>query len=172
MIIIDFEASSLRKNSHPIEVAWGEQPDAIRSFLLNPDYMAGWTDWNPKSYEYHGISREMLRREGIDPRLAAEKMVQELAGQKVYSDEPRYDTRWKNRLLADSGYDPSQIRIRDLNLYLKHMIKAASRAETLGDYICGFSCSRQVRRHRAGEDVFWLLEFVDHIRQCLCGQSK
>ncbi|MBS3754201.1 MAG: hypothetical protein KGY56_00710 [Desulfobacterales bacterium] len=172
MIIIDFEASSLRKNSYPIEVAWGEHPETIRSFLLNPDYMAGWTDWNPKSYEYHRISPEILRREGIDPRLAAEKMIQELAGRNVYSDEPRYDTRWKNRLLADSGFDTSLIRILDLNLYLNQIISKASGCKTLGDYICDFSCSRQVRRHRAGEDVFWLLEFTAYVRKCLYGQTE
>ena len=167
MIIIDFEASSLRKKSHPIEVAWGERPGAVRSFLLNPDYMEDWTDWNPRSYDYHGISREQLRRAGIDPRLAAEEMVRDLAGKAVYSDEPRYDNRWKNRLLADSGFNPSLIRIRDLNPYLNRIIRDASGRKTVGDYACEFSCSRQVRRHRAGEDVFWLLEFVAHIRQCL-----
>ncbi|MBS3809854.1 MAG: hypothetical protein KGY38_06860 [Desulfobacterales bacterium] len=172
MIIIDFEASSLRKNSYPIEVAWGERPEAIESFLLNPDYMDGWTDWNPKSFEYHGISREKLRQEGIDPRLAAQKMIQDLAGREVYSDEPGYDTRWKNRLLADSGFEPSLVRILDLNLYLKKMIKTAPGSKTFDDYICEFTCSKTVRRHRAAEDVFWLLEFVAYIRQCLCQQPE
>jgi len=78
----------------------------------------------------------------------------------------------ENRLLTDSGFDTSLIRILDLNLYLNQIIATASGCKTLGDYICDFSCSRQVRRHRAGEDVFWLLEFAAYIQQCLCKQSK
>ena len=166
MIIIDFEASSLRKNSHPIEVAWGDSRENIRSFLLNPDYMQGWTDWNPKSYEYHGITQDELRRFGADPREIARKMVQELADETVYSDEPHYDIRWKNRLLADSGYDPSLVRIGDLNNYLSRLLREAATDKTFNDFVCGFECS-ETSRHRAAGDVYWLLEFVSHIRQSL-----
>lgn len=164
MIIIDFEASSLRKNSYPIEVAWGESPRNITSYLLNPDYMDGWTDWNPKSVEYHGLTLDELRKHGVDPRQAAAIMVRDLSGKPVYSDEVRYDTRWKNRLLADSGLDPSLVRIKDLNLYLNHLLRSKEPCKTVSDYACTFTCS-ETRRHRAAADVFWLLEFVEHIQK-------
>ncbi len=167
MIIIDFEASSLRKNSHPIEVAWGESTKAIESYLLNPDHMAGWTDWSPQSVEYHGLTLDELRRCGKDPRLVAQKMVEALSGKAVYSDEPLYDTRWKNRLLADAGYDPHRVRIKDLNLYLNHQLKAKDPCKTITDYVCTFTCSEN-RRHRAAADVLWLLEFVKYIKDT-CG---
>lgn len=164
MFIIDFEASSLRKNSHPIEVAWGCRTDAIASYLLNPDFMAGWTDWNPKSFEFHGITPEQLRQHGHDPRKVAEKMVSDLAGQPVYSDEPHFDIRWKNRLLADSGYDPSLVKILDLNTWLARMARTPSANQSVNDLVCTFECS-QKSRHRAAADVFWLLEFVAHVKQ-------
>lgn len=164
MIIIDFEASSLRKTSHPIEVAWGDSQENIQSFLLNPDYMEGWTDWNPKSYAYHNITQEELRRLGVDPRQVARKMVRELADKAVYSDEPHYDIRWKNRLLADSGYDPSLVRISDLKHYLRQLLRDGATDKTFNDFICTFECS-QGNRHRAAGDVYWLLEFVAHIRK-------
>jgi len=167
MIIIDFEASSLRENSYPIEVAWGDSPDTIKSFLLNPDYIEGWTEWNPKSYEFHGITQAELRRSGVDPRQVAGQMIKELAGQAVYSDEPRYDNRWKTRLLADSGYDPCAIQIKDLNLYLKHIINAAPHCKSLNDFICSFECC-ETRQHRAGTDVLWLFKFLEYIEQNLC----
>lgn len=170
MIIIDFEASSLRKTSHPIEVAWGEGPETIKSFLLNPDYMDNWTDWDPRSFQFHGITQEELRRKGADPREVAGQMVAELAGREVYSDEPQYDTRWKNRLLSDSGYDPSVIRITDLNLYLKHRINAASYCKTFNDLVCSFECC-ETRRHRAGVDVYWLFKLVEYVEQNLCDSS-
>ncbi|MFP4159924.1 MAG: hypothetical protein ACLFQ9_07585 [Desulfobacterales bacterium] len=163
MIIIDFEASSLRKNSHPIEVAWGSHPDRIESYLLNPDFMEGWTDWNPKSFEYHGISKEELRSSGHDPRKIAARMIEALSGREVYSDEPHYDIRWKNRLLSDSGHDPSLVRILDLKTWLKRHMQNTSCAKTLNDMICTFECSI-TNRHRAAADVFWMLEFVAHVK--------
>ncbi|MFO7839721.1 MAG: hypothetical protein R6X08_09515 [Desulfosalsimonadaceae bacterium] len=166
MIIIDFEASSLRKNSYPIEVAWGDSTDNIQSYLLNPDYMEGWTDWNPESHEYHGLTREELRRLGEDPRQVAGRMVEELAEEGVYSDEPHYDIRWKNRLLADSGYDPALIRIHDLNYYLNELLRGARCDRDLNDFICTFECSGS-GRHRAAADVYWLIEFVAYIRRGL-----
>ncbi|MFP4532451.1 MAG: hypothetical protein ACLFNS_07195 [Desulfobacterales bacterium] len=171
MIIIDFEASSQRKNSYPIEVAWGEGPDSIKSFLLNPDYMAGWTDWNPQSRKFHGITREELRRHGSDPRQVAAQMVEELAGRDVYSDEPKYDNRWKNRLLSDSGYDPSVIRIQDLNVYLKHMINAAAHCQTYNEFVCSFECC-ETRQHRAGVDVYWLFKLMEYIEENICKDSS
>lgn len=164
MFIIDFEASSLRKNSHPIEVAWGCRPDAIESYLLNPDCMEGWTDWNPKSYEFHGITDEQLRRCGHDPRKIARRMIEALAGQPVYSDEPHYDIRWKNRLLADSGFNPAMIKILDLNTWLARTAHTPSASKSVNDLVCTFECSRD-GRHRAAADVFWLLEFVEHVKQ-------
>jgi hypothetical protein len=166
MVIIDFEASSLRRNSHPIEVAWGESPDTVKSFLLNPDYMEGWVDWNPKSADYHGIIQQELRRSGVDPRRVAGRMVDELSGKAVYSDEPRYDRRWKNRLLADSGYDPELIGVRDLNLYLNQMIQSVYPCKTVVEFIEGFSCTRG-ERHRAAADVCWLIEFVAYVQKSL-----
>jgi hypothetical protein len=163
MFIIDFEASSLRKNSYPIEVAWGSRTDTIESYLLNPVFMDDWTDWNPKSYDFHGITREKLLKEGHDPRIIARKMIETLAGRPVYSDEPHYDIRWKNRLLADSGYDPSLVKILDLNTWLGRIIKPSAVCKSLNDLVCTFECSEN-NRHRAAADVFWLLEFVEHAK--------
>ncbi len=164
MIIIDFEASSLRKNSYPIEVAWGSTAGDIKSYLLNPAYIDSWTDWNPKSYEYHGITMQDLKNSGEDPHKVASLMVSELAGIPVYSDEPHYDIRWKNRLLADTGHDPALVRIMDLNHYLNRLIQASSCGKSLNDFVCTFECSRN-GRHRAAEDVFWLIEFAAYVKK-------
>jgi hypothetical protein len=171
MVIIDFEASSLRKTSHPIEVAWGARAEEVRSFLLNPDYMAGWTDWNPRSVVYHGITRQELRTCGKNPRQVARQMVDELAGCSVYSDEPRYDSRWKDRLLSDAGLDPSLIGIKDLNLYLNRLIRNSEPCLTVVELLKGFSSS-ETGRHRAAADVRWLLEFVAYVENSVCKTSE
>ncbi len=164
MYIIDFEASSLSADSYPIEVAWGSSPETVAAFLLNPDKMAGWTDWNFKSCEFHGISRQELVRRGEDPRRVAEIMIDELAGKMVYSDEPRFDNRWKDRLLSDAGFDPSLIRIRNLKYYLNKIIKAKSPCKRCVDLFQEFSIKKSVC-HRAGADVIWLFKFVEFVHK-------
>jgi len=163
MYIIDFEASSLSRASYPIEVAWGRTPDAVISYLLNPEKMAGWTDWNTKSFELHHISRNLLIKKGEDPRRVAARMVQELAGEAVYSDEPQFDTLWKDRLLTDTGHDPGLIRIKNLKYYLNKIIKIHCPGKRYMDLFQEFSTAKSVC-HRAGKDVIWLMDFVAFIR--------
>lgn len=163
MYIIDFEASSLSRTSHPIEVAWGRTPDSVVSYLLNPEKMTGWTDWNPKSFEFHHISRNLLIQAGEDPHRVAARMVRELSGEAVYSDEPQFDTRWKDRLLTDTGHDPDLIRIKNLKYYLNKIIAAHCPGKRYMDLFQEFSIAKSVC-HRAGNDVIWLMNFVAFIR--------
>ncbi len=167
MYIIDFEASGLGKDSYPIEVAWGDGKHPVASFLLNPDHMNGWTDWDARSSEFHGIPRDRLVREGEDPKRVAEKMVKELAGKTLYSDEPRYDNMWKDRLLKDSGYDPGLIRIKNLKYFLDKMIKATCPKMNFTDLLEEFSAKTQ-NPHRAKPDVSWLFEFVNFVKNTVC----
>ncbi|RJP90535.1 MAG: hypothetical protein C4518_08825 [Desulfobacteraceae bacterium] len=161
--IIDFEASGLGKESYPIEVAWGDGRHPVTSCLLNPETMNGWTDWDSRSMEFHGIPRDKLIREGEDPKRVAERMVKELAGKTLYSDEPRYDNMWKDRLLKDSGYDPELIRIKNLKYFLDKLVKATSPTMKFTDLLEEFSAKTETP-HRAGADVSWLFEFVNFVR--------
>lgn len=164
MYIIDFEASSLSSKSYPIEVAWGKSRETIASYLLNPNQIDGWTDWSLKSHEFHGIDRKKLLECGEDPRRVASQMVRELAGKPVYSDEPRFDTMWKDRLLIDTGHDPSLIRIRNLKYYLNKLIKANWPCKRFTDLFQEFTAGKSIC-HRAGADVLWLFEFVEFVKQ-------
>lgn len=163
MYIIDFEASGLGKNSYPIEVAWGDGRHPATSFLLNPERMNNWTDWDPRSMEFHRIPRDELIRKGEDPKRVAEKMVKELAGKTLYSDEPRYDNMWKDRLLKDCGYDPELIQIKNLKYFLDRMVKATSPKMKFTDLLEEFSAKTEIP-HRAGPDVSWLFEFVNFVK--------
>lgn len=164
MYIIDFEASSLCQNSYPIEVAWGSSRETVTAFLLNPDKMTGWTDWSSKSFEFHNIQRKELLENGEDPKRVAEIIVKDLAGKSVYSDEPRFDTMWKDRLLTDTGYDPSVIRIKNLKYYLNKMIKIHSPRKKFNDLFEDFTGYKEIC-HRAGADVMWLFEFVEFVKK-------
>src|SRR5262245_10381901 len=91
---LDFEASSLSVNSYPIEVAWSLEDGSIEQHLISPAAFEGWTDWDPKAEQVHGISREELLTNGESPKSVCGRMNSELFGETVYSDAALYDGMW------------------------------------------------------------------------------
>lgn len=95
---IDFEASSLSLYSYPIEVAWSDGAGTLESYLICPDGIADWTDWNKNAARVHGITRRELSRDGRDPQWVCRRLAEVLTGRTVYSDNPDYDALWLARL--------------------------------------------------------------------------
>jgi len=63
---LDIEASSLSNSSYPIEIAWSDENENIESYLINPELIEEWTDWDFYSeHEIHGISRAMCSEKRI-----------------------------------------------------------------------------------------------------------
>ena len=104
VIFIDIEASSLGIDSYPIEIAWsdpgGNEP---RAYLINPYHVHGWTDWSLEAQATHHLSREQLRKEGVDPAIVARTLEVDLAGKAAYSDAPAFDRVWLDTLFAAVG---------------------------------------------------------------------
>ena len=98
-LFLDFEASSF--DGHPIELAVSTRDGEIRSWLISP--APGWTDWSPKAEAVHGISREMLSRDGIGVREVARQLNLLLAGRVAYSDAPEFDGWWCRQLFEVAG---------------------------------------------------------------------
>jgi hypothetical protein len=103
---LDFEASSLSGESYPIEVAWSLADGSIESHLISPSEVADWTDWEMEAQSVHGISREELVAGGKSPLWVARRMNEQLAGKVVYTDAPRFDGRWLNRLFDACNLEP------------------------------------------------------------------
>ncbi len=167
MYIIDFEASSLSKNSFPIEVAWGRCRNTVKVYLLNPSLMEGWDDWDIRSEQIHRIKKKELLLNGTNPSIVAKKMIGELAGQDVYSDEPTFDNMWKNRLLYDSGYDTRLIRIKDLKRYMANLINTHFHHREFINRLKQFDCDNETK-HRAKSDVIWLFDLLTYLTQGHC----
>ncbi|MBM6578747.1 hypothetical protein ILT44_01035 [Microvirga sp. BT689] len=108
---LDFEASSLGKNGHPIEVAWVLANGKEESYLIRPD--PSWTDWDAKAETIHGISRARLELEGIAVSAVAQQMVSALAGHSLYATAPSWDGKWLSRLLRTAGLPRHALRLED-----------------------------------------------------------
>jgi DNA polymerase III epsilon subunit-like protein len=145
-LFLDFEASSF--DGHPIEVAISTPDGEIRSWLIRP--APGWTDWSPKAEALHGISREMLAREGVPVREVARHINIALADRVAYSDSPEFDGWWCRQLFEAAG-EEMQFSIGHAGSVIPDVPRRNGRIE------------REARRragpaHRAARDVAFLVE--------------
>ncbi|EPE95116.1 3'-5' exonuclease [Rhizobium grahamii] len=109
IVFLDFEASSLGKDSFPIEVAWVFQDGRSRSFLIRP--APDWTDWSPDAEAIHGISRDQLDRNGTAAEVVARHMMKELAGNDLYASAPSWDGKWLSVLLRAGDLPRHALRV-------------------------------------------------------------
>ena len=152
--IIDIEASSLSEDSYPIEIGWNDGNGNIDSFLINPDSVAGWTDWSSDSEKIHKISRDVLIEKGVDPQYICEKLESNFRNQTFYSDAPDWDLKWIDRLYSVSEYEAPSFKIvnfRRLNCIALFEAKKFRRVTMKIRH-------KFPKRHRAFNDVQFLLE--------------
>ncbi|HSH84577.1 MAG TPA: hypothetical protein VK979_05385 [Guyparkeria sp.] len=99
---LDIEASSLGRDSYPIEIAWSYPNGEIEAHLIDPSHILNWTDWDPAAQAVHGLSRRYLAEHGEDPKLVAGRIQAELAGRPVYTDAVEFDQGWLEVLFRDA----------------------------------------------------------------------
>ncbi len=101
-VFMDFEASSLSHDSHPIEVAWSDELGQIHSYLIKPE--EDWTDWDSFAEQaIHRISRVQLHKEGHSAQFVVAKMRQQLSDKTVFCADPAFDQMWCEKLFYYQG---------------------------------------------------------------------
>lgn len=110
-VFLDFEASSLRKDSYPIEVGWAGEDGADEAHLIRP--APGWTDWDPRAEAVHGLTRARLLAEGEPHAAVARRALEALAPHEVYVSAPSWDGKWMSVLLRGAGLPRHALRLRD-----------------------------------------------------------
>ena len=100
---VDFEASGLAPDSYPIEIAVVSM-DAEYQALIRPARY--WTHWSWDAQDMHGISRETLLAEGVEPVVIAAELNATFNGAKLCSDSPQ-DGFWFETLYEAAGIEPS-----------------------------------------------------------------
>jgi hypothetical protein len=111
LVFLDFEASSLAKNSYPIEVGWVFEDGRSASHLIRP--APGWNDWDPAAQAIHGISRDELLAHGEPHAEVAQDMVTALTGHDLLASAPSWDGKWLSVLLRAAGLPRHTLRLRD-----------------------------------------------------------
>jgi hypothetical protein len=107
---LDFEASSLSKQSYPIEVAWVFADGRSESWLIRP--APDWQDWDERAEAIHQIPRHTLLRDGAPHDLVARRMVEALSGHELFASAPSWDGKWLSVLLRAAGLGRGALQLR------------------------------------------------------------
>lgn len=110
-VFLDFEASSLSKESYPIEVGWVGEDGEGEAHLIRP--APGWTEWDETAAAVHRITRETLAREGEDVAAIAAKLIALFEANTVLASAPSWDGHWLSMLLRAAGHPRHLIRLDD-----------------------------------------------------------
>jgi len=116
-VFLDFEASSLRKNSYPIEVAWVFQDGRSESHLIAP--APNWTDWDDAAQAIHGLARDTIIADGEAVEAVATRMIEALSGYDLFASAPSWDGKWLSVLLRTAGFSRHELRLRDTDEALR-----------------------------------------------------
>jgi hypothetical protein len=145
---LDFEASSLHRDSWPIEVglSWIDDSHEIQTFesLIRP--APHWSEeaWSQASALVHNIPRSALESaphvDGV-----AEGLLKALGGRIALSDAPPFEQHWLDQLLGAAGVT-THVQIEDFDA-----ITLAAFSPRALDFLYE-RLERVVAPHRAGPD--------------------
>ncbi|WP_242128906.1 transcriptional regulator [Sphingobium sp. Sx8-8] len=110
LVFLDFEASSLGKKSHPIEVGWAFEDGRKASYLIRP--APHWLDWDPAAAAIHRITRQELKDNGIPHDRVARIMMHTLGGHDLLASAPSWDGKWLSTILRAAGFPRHSLRLR------------------------------------------------------------
>jgi hypothetical protein len=109
-IFLDFEASSLSKESYPIELGWVGEDGEGGAWLIRP--APGWVEWDADAARIHGISRDVLLREGTDHAEVCSELIGLAQGNVLHASAPSWDGHWLSMLLRAAGRPRHLLRLR------------------------------------------------------------
>lgn len=99
-IILDIEASGFGSGSYPIEIGVALADGRLLARLIKP--LEHWTHWQQSAEDIHGISRQRLLEEGVEPREIAMELNSLLENKTVYTDGWGVDRSWLALLFYES----------------------------------------------------------------------
>lgn len=157
---LDFEATSLARDSAPIEVAWVFEDGRSESHLIRP--APGWRDWSALAESVHRITRDQLAADGEPHSDVARRMVEALGDHQLYASAPTWDGKWLSILLTAAGIAPDALVItstddamRDIaQSMLSDIVPPAILGRVVADIVARVSADfGSPQRHRALADA-------------------
>lgn len=127
-VFLDFEASSLSKESYPVEVGWVHEDGTGEAHLIRP--APGWTEWDASAEAVHHISRQMLATAGEPHDGVCARMLTLFETSTVLASAPSWDGHWLSMLLRASGLPRHLHRLQDTEVAFLEAARAKASGET------------------------------------------
>lgn len=156
-VFLDFEASSLSKDSYPVEVGWVLEDGTGEAHLIRP--APDWTDWDDTAEAMHGLSRSRLQREGVPHEVVCARLIELFEGNVVHASAPSWDGHWLSMLLRAADQPRHLLRMTDTEDAFVAAAKARlgpqADAESVAEAIAAARAVVEVRpvAHRALADA-------------------
>jgi len=153
-VFLDFEASSLSKQSYPIEVGWMHEDGTGEAHFIRP--ARDWTEWDVSAEAVHHISRQMLATEGEPHRQVCTRMLALFETGTVLASAPSWDGHWLSMLLRASGLPRHLHRLQDTEVAFLEAARAKTADETQAAAMIASARAKidaQVAGHRAEADA-------------------
>jgi hypothetical protein len=141
----------------------------MEEYLISPAGVESWIDWSQESEAIHGIPRSLLLDSGKQPSWVCHRMSQQLAGKIAYSDNPDYDSMWLSKLYAGSSSGRAPFYLRDIDELLLGILMPELNYDQAYSKIAGAKeMARNIvaNRHRAADDVGYLIEIYSQVVNC------
>lgn len=100
-VVVDFEASSLGKDSYPISIGMHDiHSQAEDYFIISPAQVSHWNDWDYNAERIHQLPLNYLLQDGITPQESV-KRIEKMLGDPdkvVLISDSNYDVMWMDTL--------------------------------------------------------------------------
>ncbi|AWB69022.1 hypothetical protein C2869_13890 [Saccharobesus litoralis] len=147
---MDIEASGLGSSSYPIEIGLVLPNNDKYCSLIHP--CQDWHHWDQQAERTHGISRELLTKQGRHPRDIALELNSLLDNLTLYSDGWVVDSTWLKQLYYAAGITPS-FRLSPIETILSEkQMNSWHKTKQL------VTSELNLKRHRASNDAIIIQE--------------
>ena len=150
-LFLDFEASSLSKQSYPVEIGWIDESGQGESHLLHP--APNWTEWDDEAAAVHGISRRTLIERGEAVESVCARLVDLAQTHRLLASAPSWDGHWLSMLLRAAGRPRHLIRLEDTEVAFIEAANARSGDATTLIAAARAKAEAQPPAHRALADA-------------------
>jgi hypothetical protein len=130
---IHIESSNIVPPAFPVELYWGTIPgDEGMSYLLNPQGIERWAQWDNEFLRVHFISNADVQRYGAHPAVICDALCESLSDRTVFSKNPGQALSLITELFSAVDLQPCKMNLLDLENFFLEQLSARGYRDNVG----------------------------------------